>query len=157
MENENKELAVTKENGVQTFSSWGSSSNTNVETFSNITDSKKLFNLETKVDCLLNKCVGEKLRVKEVLLKRFFKPLEKPEVDEETGEVIKEYETKVSCILIDDSGKSYATGSKTFAYNLAKLLGNYGGEALLEQGIEMEIIKVPVPNSSNEALSFKLL
>lgn len=157
MENENKELAVTEEKGVQGFSSWGNSSNTNVEAFSNITDSKKLFNLETKVDCLLNKCVGEKLRIKEVLIKRFFKPLAKPEVDEETGEIIKEYETKISCIVIDEAGKSYATGSKTFAYNLAKLLGNYGGESLLEQGIDIEIIKVPVPNSSNEALSFKLL
>ena len=83
--------------------------------------------------------------------------MKEPEVDEETGEVIKDKEIKISCILIDDNGKSYATGSKTFAFNLIKLLGDYGGESILDTGIDIRIIRVSVKNSPNKALSFELI
>lgn len=156
-ENEEKSLQVASESKILNFSDFRNSSSTDVATFSNIKDSKKLFNLETKVDHILNDCVGEKLRIKEVLIKKFVKPLKEPVVDEETGEVLKDTETKISCILIDDNDESYATGSKTFAFNMIKLLGDYEGELLLNEGIEIEIIKVPVPSSPNKALSFKLL
>ena len=154
---EEKAMQVTKENKVMNFGDFRNSNSTAVRTFSNIKDSKKLFNLETKVDCILNDCVGEKIRVKEVLIKRFEKPLKNPIIDEETGEILRDTEISVSCILIDDTGKSYATGSKTFTFNMIKLLGDYDGEALLNEGIEIEIIKVPVQNSGNKALSFKLI
>lgn len=153
---EEKSLEVAKEK-VLNFGDFRNGGNVNVETFSNIKDSKKLFNLETKVDAILNDCVGEKIRVKEVLIKKYVKPLREPVIDEETGEILKDTETKISCILIDETGKSYATGSKTFSYNMIKLLGDYDGEALLNEGIDIEIIKVPVQNSGNKALSFKLL
>ena len=155
-ENENA-LQVTNESTIMNFSDFRNSNSTDVSTFSNIKDSKKLFNLETKVDHILNECVGEKLRIKEVLIKKFVKPLKEPVVDEETGEILKDTETKISCILIDDNDESYATGSKTFAFNMIKLLGDYEGEQLLNSGIEIEVIKVPVPNSPNKALSFKLI
>lgn len=155
-ENENA-LQVTNESKIMNFSDFRNASSTDVSTFSNIKDSKKLFNLETKVDHILNECVGEKLRIKEVLIKKFVKPLREPFVDEETGEILKDTETKISCILIDDNDESYATGSKTFAFNMIKLLGDYEGEQLLNNGIEIEVIKVPVPNSPNKALSFKLI
>lgn len=157
MDNENKELAVVNEGKVLGFSDFRNSSNVQVGTFSNIKDSKKLFNLETHVDQMLNDCVGEMIRVKEVLIKRYLKPLKDPVVDEETGEILKENETKISCILIDEQGKSYATGSKTFAFNMIKLLGDYNGEEMLAEGIDIRIIKVPVPNSGNKALSFELV
>ena len=158
MDTENKELAVTNnERGVLDFSDFRGKSNTQVGTFSNIKDSKKLFNLETHVDAKLNDCVGESIRVKEVLIKKYVKQMKEPVVDEETGEIIKDTETKIACILIDDTGKSYATGSKTFAYNMVKLLGDYDGEAMLNEGIDIKIIKVDVANSSNKALSFELI
>ena len=46
--------------------------------------------IEDNVDYLLNDCVGEKIRVVDVLLKTYAKPMKEPLVDEETGEVIKD-------------------------------------------------------------------
>lgn len=157
MDNNEQMSMIAKESNVLDFKDFRNSSNVNVGTFSNIKDSKKLFNLETHVDYKLNDCEGETIRVKEVLIKKYEKPMKEPEVDEETGEVIKDKEIKISCILIDDNGKSYATGSKTFAFNLIKLLGDYGGESILDAGIDIRIIRVPVKNSPNKALSFELI
>ena len=97
---------------VQDFSAMLKKSNTKADIFTNITDQKKIFNLDSKVDTLLNDCEGEVIRVKEVLVKRYKKPMKEPIVDEETGEVLKDTETTMACILIDDKNKSYATGSK---------------------------------------------
>ena len=121
MENEEvKDLAVVEESKVMNLSDYRKASNTQVGTFSNIHDSKELFNLSSHVDFKLNDVVGEKIRVKKVLVRKFEKPLDEPIVNEETGE-IKSYEYKVSCVLVDDNGKSYATGSKIFA-NLLMML-----------------------------------
>ena len=158
MENEeNKELAVV-DNEVKGLSNFRRNGNVDVGTFTNITDSKELFNLQSHVDFILNDCVGEKIRVKKALIRTFDKKLKDPIFDEETGEVIKDTERSVSCVLVDEAGKSYATGSKTFTYNLMNYLGDFGGSKLLDsgEGIEIEIIKVPTP-SGNKALSFKLI
>ena len=158
MENENKDLVVAeKENAILDFSSSRRNSNVNVETFSNIKDSKKLFNLESHVDCMLNDCVGETLKIKEVLIKKFNKPMENPIIDEVTGEIVKDMEVSVSCILIDQTGKSYATGSKTFTFNLLRYLGDYDGAKSLENGIDIKITKVNVGEKGNKALSFELI
>lgn len=154
---ENQELMEVQENAVAGFDSYRRNSNVAVQTMSNIKDSKKLFNLQSHVDCKLNDCVGESIRVKEVLIRTFDKPLEEPEVDKETGEITKEFERKVSCILIDEAGKSYATGSKTFTYNMISYLSDFGGGKQLEKdGIEIKIIKVNTP-SGNKALGFEIL
>lgn len=154
---ENQELVAVEENAIGSFENYRRNSNVAVQTMSNIKDSKKLFNLQSHVDCKLNDCVGESIRVKEVLIRTFDKPLEEPEVDKETGEITKEFERKVSCILIDETGKSYATGSKTFTYNMISFLSDFGGAKQLEQeGIEIKIIKVDTP-SGNKALGFEIL
>ena len=139
------------------FASSRRNSNVNVETFSNIKDSKKLFNLESHVDVMLNDCVGETIKVKEVLIKKFYKPMENPIVDEVTGEVVKDMDISVSCILIDQTGKSYATGSKTFTFNLLRFLGDYEGAKDLDKGIDIKITKVNVGDKGNKALSFELV
>ena len=157
MENveEVQDLTVANEKkGVLDFNYSG---NVNVETYSNIKDKKLLFNLEDKVDVKLNDIVGESIRVTKVLLRKYYKPLEEPVIDEETGEIIKDTELKISLILIDDKGKSYATGSKGFAFKMQKLLGQYGGEADLEKGIDIKIINVPAKKGNFKALSFELL
>ena len=157
MENENNELMVAEESNVKSLSSFRKNGSVDVGTFTNITDSKELFNLQAHVDFILNDCVGEKIRVKKALIRTFDKPMKEPIVDETTGEVIKEIERSVSCVLVDEAGKSYATGSKTFTYNLMNYLSDFGGAKELEgNGIEIEIIKVPTPNG-NKALSFKLV
>lgn len=153
MENE----LIEVEENVKDLSSFRKNGNVNVGTFTNVEDKKELFNLQSHVDFILNDCVGEKIRIKKVLVRTFDKPMKEPIVDEETGEVLKEIERSVSCVLIDDSGKSYATGSKTFTYNLMNYLTEFdGAEELETTGINIEIIKVPTP-SGNKALSFKLI
>lgn len=153
MENE---LMKVEEN-VKDLSSFRRSGSVDVGTFTNIEDKKELFNLQSHVDFILNDCVGEKLRIKKVLIRTFDKPMKEPVVDEETGEVLKEIERSVSCVLIDETGKSYATGSKTFTYNLMNYLADFDGAKELETtGVAIEIIKVPTP-LGNKALSFKLI
>lgn len=153
MENE----LIEVEENVKDLSSFRKNGNVNVGTFTNVEDKKELFNLQSHVDFILNDCVGEKIRIKKVLVRTFDKPMKEPIVDEETGEVLKEIERSVSCVLIDDSGKSYATGSKTFTYNLMNYLSDFdGAEELETTGINIEIIKVPTP-TGNKALSFKLI
>ena len=62
----------------------------------------------------------------------------------------------MSCVLVDDVGKSYATGSKSFAIQMMNLLCDWGEDSLKE-GIEIEIIKKQIANSQNKALGFKLV
>ena len=95
--------------------------------------------------------------MKKALIRTFDKALKEPIVDEETGEVLRTTERSVSCVIVDEAGKSYATGSKTFTYNLMNYLSDFdGAKDLEEKGIDIEIIKVPTP-SGNKALSFKLV
>lgn len=153
---ENNELITKESVGILDFSI-SNTSNVDVETHSSITDPKKLFNLETNVDVMLNDIVGESIRVKDVLIRKYKKPLETPVINEETGEIEKEYEVTTSCVLIDEQGKSYATGSKTFTFDMMKFLGQYGGATLLNDGVDIKIIKKPVGKNGNKALSFELL
>lgn len=151
-------MVEVKENSVHTFDELRSNSNTDVQIYTNITDKKKMFNLENHVDYLLNDCEGEYIRVKGVLVKVFKKPLKEPVVDETTGEIIKEFETSMSCILIDDNGKSYATGSKIFAISLMRYIQQYDGiNQINAEGLEIKITKVKTGDKGNKALSFELV
>ena len=74
MENEEvKNEMMVQENNymISDFGGIGGNTNTKTEVFTNITDTKKIFNLENNVDTLLNDCEGETIRVKEVLIKRY--------------------------------------------------------------------------------------
>ena len=154
---ENQELIVAEEEkSIRDLTDFGGSGKVDVATYTNVSDRKELFNLQSSVDFKINDCIGEKIRVKKVLIRTFDKPMKEPIVDEETGEILKSIERKVSCVLVDDNGKSYATGSKTFTYNLMNYLRGCDGVKELEAGIEIQIINVPSPNG-NKALSFKLV
>lgn len=142
---------------VQDFNSMMKQSNTKKQCFTNITDDKKIFNLDTHVDHKLNDCKGEMIRVKEVLIKRFEKPLAEPEVDENTGEILKDKEIKMVCILIDDNNKSYVTGSKIFTMQIMRYIENFGTHQMETTGLEIKIIEVDVKNSNNKALGFELV
>lgn len=160
MENEEKAMQVagTNENYIISgFGGIGRNTDTKTEVFTNIRDNKKLFNLENNVDCLLNDCEGEMIRVKEVLIKRYEKPLKEPIVDEETGEVIKEKEFTMSCVLVDDKNKSYATGSKTFTIQLMRYLQMRELSEEKEETFDIVITKKKVGEKGNKALSFELV
>ena len=152
MENENvKEtgLMIKDFNEMENVSS---RSKTNV--FTTITDNKSIFNLENTCDYKLNDCKGEVIRVKDVLIKVIETP--KTEVNEETGEVVDTTDYKKVCILIDDEGKSYVTGSKMFTNQMIRYINMFGIQDI-EEGLEIRIVERAVKNSANKALGFELV
>ena len=150
---EEKEVQETGVTTVQDFNALSKKSNTVAEMFTNIKDKKKIFNLENHVDNLLNDCEGELIRVKEVLVKRYTKPMKEPIVDEQTGEILKDTEITMACILIDDYGKSYATGSKMFTIQMMRYLQMFGID---NEGFEIKIVKNKT-EKGNKALAFELV
>ena len=154
MEKENvKETSLMIKNFNQ-MEGVASRSKTNV--FTTITDSKTIFNLENTCDYKINDCKGEVIRVKDVLIKVIETPLAEPEVNEETGEIIRDTEYKKVCILIDDNGKSYVTGSKMFTNQMMRYINMFGVEEI-ENGLEIRVVERAVKNSGNKALGFELV
>ncbi|MBQ1550700.1 MAG: hypothetical protein IIT81_01740 [Mycoplasmataceae bacterium] len=154
MENENvKEtgLMIKDFNEMENVSS---KSKTNV--FTTITDNKTIFNLENTCDYKVNDCKGEVIRVKDVLIKVIETPMAEPEINEETGEVVRDTEYKKVCILIDDEGKSYVTGSKMFTNQMIRYINMFGIQDI-EEGLEIRIVERAVKNSANKALGFELV
>lgn len=154
---ENKEVLETnevkEENGlvIKGFDTLQKRTSTKTDIFTNITDQKKIFNLETKVDNLINDFEGSTIEVKEVLIKRFEKPMKEPEVDE-NGEIIKDKEITMSCILIDTNNVSYATGSKVFTIQMMRYLEMFG----INDSFLIKITKNK-QESGNKTLGFELV
>ena len=146
---------VKEETGlvIQGFGNMSRKSTTKADIFTNITDQKKIFNLDSKVDNLLNDYEGSIIEVKEVLVKRYEKPMKEPIVDEETGEVIKDKEISMACILIDKNDVSYATGSKVFTIQMMRYLEMFG---INEDGFLIKIVKNK-QQSGNKSLGFELV
>ena len=158
--NENEEVEIKEENTqetpistIQSFNALGKRTETKADIFTNITDQKKIFNLDSKVDNLLNDCEGELIRVKEVLIKRYEKPMKEPIIDEETGEIQKDKEITMACILIDDNNKSYATGSKVFTIQMMRYIQMFG---INDNGFEIKIVKNKT-EKGNKSLGFELV
>lgn len=140
--------------GIMSFEDLKSKNQTQMQMITNIEDKKELYNIDNSTpDAMLNDCEGEKIRVKKVLIKRYEKPMKEPVFDEETGEIIKDKETSMSIVLIDDNGKTYATGSKTFGWQLIRFMCDYKPD--LNEGLEIEITKKKM--NEGKALGFKLL
>lgn len=159
MEDENKLVVQENANNYEMldFSQLGGNTNTKTQVFTNITDEKKLFNLENKVDYLLNDCEGETIRIKQVLIKRYEKPLKEPIVNDETGEIIKDTEITMSCTLVDDNDVSYATGSKIFTIQLMRYLQMQERMNKEVETFDIKIIKKKYGENGNKALSFELV
>lgn len=156
-ENLNMEKEEVKETGlmIKDFKDMVTVGKSDTDIFTTITDGKLLFNLESHCDYKLNDCKGEVIRVKDVLIKIIRTPLDEPEVDE-NGIVTKDMEVKKVCILIDDEGKSYVTGSKMFTNQMMRYIG-YNGIVPIQDGLEIKIIERDVKGSSNKALGFDLV
>lgn len=144
---------VKEENGlvIKGFDTLQKRTSTKTDIFTNITDQKKIFNLESKVDNLLNDFEGSTIEVKEVLIKRFEKPMKEPEVNE-NGEIIKDTEIKMSSILIDTNNVSYATGSKVFTIQMMRYLEMFG----IKDSFLIKITKNK-QESGNKTLGFELV
>lgn len=152
-----KEMTVQENYSISDFGGIGRNSSTKTQVFTNITDRKKLFNLENKVDEMLNDCIDEMIRVKDVLIKTYEKPLKEPIVNEETGEILKDKEYTMSCVIVDDNGKSYATGSKMFTMQLMRFLQMEEQLGEKPETFDIKIIKKKVGENGNKALSFELV
>lgn len=158
MENEEiKEMVVQDNYEIMDFGGLNKNSNTKIKNYTNITDEKKLFNLENNVDIILNDCEGKIIRVKEVLIKRFEKPLKEPIIDETTGEILKDKEITMSCILVDENDISYATGSKVFTIQLMRYLQLKASKGTQNEAFDIKIIKKKFGDKGNKALSFELV
>lgn len=138
---------------VQDLGSMSKKTDTKGAIFTNISDKKQLFNLDNHVDSLLNDCENEMIHVKYVVIKRYEKPMKNPEVDEQTGEIIKDKELSMACVLVDDNGKSYATGSKVFTIQMMRYLEMFG---LSDEGFTIKITKTK-QESGNKTLGFELV
>lgn len=157
---ENDEVVKNTENQLMVsndFNSLQRKSKSDTKIFTNITDNKIIFNLENNCDYKINDCKGEIIRVKQVLIKIIETPLENPEIDSETGEIIKDKESKMITILIDDNGKSYVTGSKLFTLAFIKYINMFGFAKMEGEGETIKITERGLKNSSNMALSFELV
>ena len=151
------EKEEVKETGlmIKDFGELENTGRSKTDVFTTITDSKLLFNLDNHCDFKLNDCKGEVIRVKDILIKVIKTPLDEPEVDE-NGQVTKDMEIKKVCILIDDEGKSYVTGSKMFTNQMVRYIG-YNGIQSIQEGLEIKIIERDVKGTSNKALGFDLV
>ena len=152
-EEEKQELVVSS------FGSIQNNSQTRKKTFTtlDITDVKTLYNLDNKdCDYKINDCVGQSIRVVDVVVKEFERDLEEPILDKETGEVIQDKERKMVTILIDDTGKTYVTASKMFTLQIKRFIETFGVN-VIKNGLEIKIVNKQVKNSNNKALGFELI
>lgn len=152
-EEEKQELVVSS------FGSIQNNSATRKKTFTtlDITDVKTLYNLDNKdCDYKINDCVGQSIRVVDVVVKEFERDLEEPILDKETGEVIQDKERKMVTILIDDTGKTYVTASKMFTLQIKRFIETFGVN-VIKNGLEIKIVNKQVKNSNNKALGFELI
>ena len=152
-----KENVKNEETGlmIKDFGELEQSGRSKTNVFTTITDPKTIFNLENTTDYKINDCKGEIIRVKDILIKVIETPLAEPEVDDDNN-IIRDKEYKKVCILIDDQGKSYVTGSKMFTNQMMRYIGMFG-IGVIEDGLEIKIVEKSVKNSSNKALGFELV
>ncbi|MBQ1496109.1 MAG: hypothetical protein IIZ40_01985, partial [Bacilli bacterium] len=113
---------------VSGFGTLANASKTKKKTYTtlDITDVKTLYNLDNKdCDFKINDCVGQAIRVVDVVIKEFERELEVPIVDDK-GEVIQDKERKMVTILIDDQNQSYVTASKIFTLQMKRFIETFG-------------------------------
>ena len=163
MEKEIKEeiMENTEEKDEMVVSSFGTLANaskTKKKTYTtlDITDVKTLYNLDNKdCDFKINDCVGQAIRVVDVVIKEFERELEIPIVDDK-GEVVQDKERKMVTILIDDQNQSYVTASKMFTLQMKRFIETFGVN-VIKNGLEIKIVNKKVKDSNNKSLGFELI
>lgn len=130
-----------------------------ISTETTIQDKKEIFNIENgECDIKLNDIVGQEIEITDVFMKRIVSKLkeEEIEINEQTGEIVKDTKISVITILLDKNNKKYVTASKIFAMSILNLIRTFGIEDL-QKGIKIRIIKKSVSGSNNKALGFELV
>ena len=143
---------------VSGFGTLANASKTKKKTYTtlDITDVKTLYNLDNKdCDFKINDCVGQNIRVVDVVIKEFERDLEEPIVDE-NGEIVQDKERKMVTILIDDQNQSYVTASKIFTLQMKRFIETFGVN-VIKNGLEIKIVNKKVKDSNNKSLGFELI
>lgn len=143
---------------VSGFGTLANTSKTKKKTYTtlDITDVKTLYNLDNKdCDFKINDCVGQSIRVVDVVIKEFERDLEEPIVDE-NGEIVQDKERKMVTILIDDQNQSYVTASKIFTLQMKRFIETFGVN-VIKNGLEIKIVNKKVKDSNNKSLGFELI
>ena len=143
---------------VSGFGTLANASKTKKKTYTtlDITDVKTLYNLDNKdCDFKINDCVGQAIRVVDVVIKEFERELEVPIVDDK-GEVVQDKERKMVTILIDDQNQSYVTASKIFTLQMKRFIETFGVN-VIKNGLEIKIVNKKVNGSNNKSLGFELI
>ena len=152
MNEERQEMVVSG------FTTLANASKTKKKTYTTIDlgDVKTLYNLDNKdCDYKINDCVGQDLRIVDVVIKEFERDLEEPIIDE-NGEIVQDKERKMITILIDDNNKTYVTASKIFTLQMKRFIETFGVD-VIKKGLEIKIVNKKVPNSNNKSLGFELI
>lgn len=151
---ESKELAVAEQNNTMINEFKMSSNIIKPDIITNIKDRKQIFNLGKHVDKMLNDCEGQVITIDKILIKKYTKPLENPIINPATGEIISDTKTSMSVVIVDKDGVSYATGSKSFGYQLINCIYEFGDEM---DGLQIKIIKTQRAGAKNKSLDFELV
>lgn len=154
---EHQETAIVTQNNENSVVGFGQVQNNNIvrpQIITNIKDKKMIFNLGKKVDKLLNDCEGQIITIDKILIKKYVKELENPVLDPQTGEILSDTKISMSVVIVDKDGTSYATGSKTFGYQLMNCIFDFGDEI---EGLKIKIIKTMRKGSKNKSLDFEIL
>lgn len=109
-------------------------------------EKKKLFNALENCDLLLNDCVGQKIKMKDLYIEAYESD------DEDSGEA----KTKFRTIIFDADGQTYATGSYGIYNVLNKIVAIYGLPTTWAEPVEVEVIKKPT-RDGKQSLSLKLV
>lgn len=111
-----------------------------------IEDKKKLFNALESCDLLLNNCVGEKIKMKDIYVEQYI------DKKDENGEG----KVKFRTIIFSEDGKTYVSTSYGIYNVLNKIFAIYGTPDKWTNAIEVEVSKRPVGNGK-EMLTLKLV
>ena len=109
-------------------------------------EKKELFNALESCDALLNDCVGQEIKIKDIYVE------EKQVMDSETGEI----KTKYRTILFDENGQTYATGSYGIYNVLKKIVQIYGLPESWEKPLLVKVAKRPIGNGK-QSLTLTLM
>lgn len=111
-----------------------------------IEDKKKLFNALESCDLLLNNCVGEHIKMKDIYVEQYI------DKKDEAGEG----KVKFRTIIFSDDNKTYVSTSYGIYNVLNKIFAIYGTPDKWANPIEVEVAKRPVGNGK-EMLTLKLV
>ena len=109
-------------------------------------EKKELFNALESCDALLNDCVGQEIKIKDIYVE------EKQVMDDESGEI----KTKYRTILFDENGQTYATGSYGIYNILKKIVQIYGLPESWEKPLLVKVAKRPIGNGK-QSLTLTLM